>query len=172
MSAPPESDPLESGSGRKAIKSALVKTGLAGPLFRLVEWIKSRSVKPGPSPDGLPLPPPYLIQMVVGYADPRGFCASGKEAAREFEELFTGSGFDFRNAKRVLDFGCGAGRIVRQMPLLTNAELFGVDYNPRLARWCAENLKGTFSRNRLRPPLDFEAGLFDALYALSVFTHL
>ena len=172
MSEPPMSDLPESGSGPNAIKAALVATELAGPVFRLMEWVKSRGAKPEPSPDGLPIPPPYLIQMVVGYPDANWFCDSGKDAAYEFERLFHAGGFELRYAKRLLDFGCGAGRIVRQMPLVTQAELFGVDYNPRLARWCSENLKGTFKRNRLRPPLDFEAGFFDALYALSVFTHL
>jgi SAM-dependent methyltransferase len=161
-----------SDNRRNAIKSALVATGLAGPAFRLREWVKSRNAKAEPSPDGLPIPPPYLIQMVVGYTDPQWFCASGEGAAFEFEKLFNEAGADFRNAKRVLDFGCGAGRIIRHMPRITDAELFGVDYNARQVRWCSQNLKGTFKRNRLHPPLDFEAGFFDALYALSVFTHL
>jgi SAM-dependent methyltransferase len=55
---------------------------------------------------------------------------------------------------------------------MTSAEVFGVDYNPRLVDWCARNLKGKFSRNRLRPPLSFPDAHFDVVYLMSVFTHL
>jgi SAM-dependent methyltransferase len=159
-------------SWRTALKSALVRTGLAGPAFRFNEWMKGRSAEPQPSPDGLPVPPPYLIQVIVGYTSVEWYAQSGRHAAEQFAELFSQAGVDFANAGRVLDFGCGCGRIARQMPRLTKAQLFGVDYNPVLVRWCAQNLQGSFTRNRLHPPLDFPGAHFDAVYALSVFTHL
>lgn len=159
-------------SWRSALKAALVKTGLAGPAFRLREWMQARDAKPEPSPDGLPVPPPYLIQVIVGYTNVQWYADSGAMVATEFTALFDEAGIDFANAERVLDFGCGAGRVARQMPRHTRAQLFGVDINPALVGWCAQNLTGTFTRNRLLPPLDFPDAHFDAIYALSVFTHL
>jgi SAM-dependent methyltransferase len=159
-------------SWRTALKSALVRTGLGGPAFRLTEWMKARSVRPEPSPDGLPVPPPYLIQVIVGYTSAQWYAESGAMIASSFTALFNEAGIDFANAGRVLDFGCGAGRVARQMPRHTKAQIFGVDYNPALVRWCAQNLQGAYTRNRLHPPLDFPDSHFDAIYALSVFTHL
>jgi SAM-dependent methyltransferase len=159
-------------SWRTALKSALVATGLAGPAFRLREWMQARSAKPEPSPDGLPVPPPYLIQVIVGYTSAQWYADSGAMVATAFTALFNEAGIDFANSERVLDFGCGAGRVVRQMPRHTKAQLFGVDINPALVRWCAQNLQGTYTCNRLHPPLDFPDNHFDAIYALSVFTHL
>jgi SAM-dependent methyltransferase len=157
-------------SWRTALKSALVSTGLGGPAFRLNEWMKARNAKPEPSPDGLPVPPPYLIQVIVGYTSAQSYADSGAMIASAFTALFNEAGVDFANAGRVLDFG--AGRVARQMPRHTKAQIFGVDYNPTLVRWCAQNLQGTYTGNRLHPPLDFPDNHFDAIYALSVFTHL
>lgn len=74
----------------------------------------------------------------------------------------------------VLDFGCGCGRVLRQWDGVTSAATFnGTDYNPRLVRWCNENLGcATVGRNGLAPPLAYGNAEFDLCYAVSVFTHL
>lgn len=74
----------------------------------------------------------------------------------------------------VLDFGCGCGRVLRQWEGVTSAATFnGTDYNPRLVRWCNENLGcATVGRNGLEPPLAYRNAEFDLCYAVSVFTHL
>jgi SAM-dependent methyltransferase len=52
-------------------------------------------------------------------------------------------------------------------------ELSGADYNPASVVWCQSHLNGVkFRHNGLEPPLPFEAGAMDVLYAISVFTHL
>ena len=72
---------------------------------------------------------------------------------------------------RVADWGCGLARVLRHLP-----ERFartGFDYNPAAINWCADHIRGAaFFRNDLLPPLAAEPASFDALYALSVFTHL
>ena len=74
-------------------------------------------------------------------------------------------------APRVADWGCGLGRVIRHLP--DRFERFGFDYNEDAIDWDAEHIKGaTFYKNDLSPPLPVENGAFDALYALSVFTHL
>ncbi len=75
------------------------------------------------------------------------------------------------NTPRVADWGCGLARVLRHLP--DRYERSGFDYNPNAITWCAEHIKGArFLRNGLRPPLPVDAASFDALYALSVFTHL
>jgi SAM-dependent methyltransferase len=74
---------------------------------------------------------------------------------------------------RILDFGCGCGRLIRHLPAHTGAELSGSDYNPALIEWCRDNLPfATFETNGLAPPLAFPDASFDFIYARSVFTHL
>lgn len=71
----------------------------------------------------------------------------------------------------VADWGCGLARVLRHLP--ENYTKSGFDYNPAAVHWCANNIDGArFARNALNPPLPAESNSFDALYALSVFTHL
>lgn len=155
-------------------KAALAPIGGDYWLNRLAEWAKSQAgdKPPATDEDGLPIPSPYIICLVAGTPQWRFFLKNGHESAQVFAEAVDRHGGDFQNAGRVLDFGCGCGRVIRHMPKLTDAELYGVDYNRRLVRWCQHNLPGAFSVNRLAPPLGFPDGYFDVLYALSVFTHL
>lgn len=74
-------------------------------------------------------------------------------------------------AVRVADWGCGLARVLRHLP--DRYEKTGFDYNARAIDWCAEHVPGAqFFQNALMPPLPAAAASFDALYALSVFTHL
>jgi len=77
---------------------------------------------------------------------------------------------------RICEWGCGPGRVIRHLRSALGdreVELFGADFNPASVAWCAVHIPGVeFRRNGLDPPLPFESGSFDALYALSVFTHL
>lgn len=77
---------------------------------------------------------------------------------------------------RVLEWGCGPGRLIRHMAELLGARagsVTGTDYNPRTIAWCQANLRGiTFAENALMPPLPFADASFDAVYCFSVFTHL
>ena len=145
-------------------------------LFRYHEWRLARQAGGEPMPvadmDGVPLPSLYLMTLVAGEANWQGFLESGKAQSDIIADLVERNGGKFREAQRLLDFGCGCGRIARHIPKISEAALFGVDYNPRLVNWCAKNLTGTFARNQLMPPLSFPDGYFDAVWLLSVFTHL
>jgi SAM-dependent methyltransferase len=77
--------------------------------------------------------------------------------------------------KRVLDFGCGPGRVIRQFaPLADEAEFVGCDVHEASIRWAKANLSPPFSffRNDHAPPLRCREEGFDLVYAMSVFTHL
>jgi SAM-dependent methyltransferase len=72
---------------------------------------------------------------------------------------------------RVADWGCGLGRVIRHMP--SRYALTGFDANPHAIAWCRNALgSASFCRNGPQPPLPAADASFDALYALSVFTHL
>jgi SAM-dependent methyltransferase len=79
------------------------------------------------------------------------------------------------DGKRVLDFGCGAGRTIRHFVDLAPAtELWGSDIDARCIEWDRENLghAAKFVVNEELPPTELPGGHFDLVYALSVFTHL
>jgi SAM-dependent methyltransferase len=77
--------------------------------------------------------------------------------------------------KRMLDFGCGAGRTLRHfLPEARGAEFWGADIDARSIAWLRENLCPPLHALLCRetPPLNLEAGSVDFAWAISVFTHL
>ena len=76
----------------------------------------------------------------------------------------------------ILDWGCGPGRVVRQLANCLEpieSELHGTDYNAKTIRWCSRHLPDIrFEQNEIAPPLSFSDGQFDVIYGVSVFTHL
>ena len=76
--------------------------------------------------------------------------------------------------KRVLDFGCGAGRVLRQfLQEAESAEFWGCDLHEPTIAWLDENLSPPihFYVNEERP-LPHPDGYFDLVYGISVFTHI
>ncbi len=74
--------------------------------------------------------------------------------------------------QRVLDFGCGCGRTVRWL-LRGGVKLHGVDVDRAAVEWCRSHLEGAqFAATSPEPPLPYPDAHFNAIYCLSVFTHL
>ena len=119
------------------------------------------------------LPPEFFIYETyrLNY---KWYYEDGKNTAKEIVTLFSKHFDIYRLGARILDWGCGPGRIIRHFPfLLPNAEIHGTDYNEKYIRWCNENLKGIkFSINKVDPPTFYEDSFFDAVIGLSIFTHL
>jgi SAM-dependent methyltransferase len=127
-----------------------------------------------PGPDGLPLPPPRLMRSVSGAANVEWFLAAGGAAAEDLASALTRTGRSVDGLVRVLDFGCGCGRVLRHLAeWIDRVELHGCDADAALAGWSARHLPfARVTRNRPHPPLPFPDRHFGLIWALSVFTHL
>ncbi len=77
--------------------------------------------------------------------------------------------------KRVLDFGCGAGRVLRHfLAEAQEAEVWSCDIDAPSIAWLQENLCPPLQaiHSGEWPPLPLEDGSLDLIYAMSVYTHL
>jgi SAM-dependent methyltransferase len=77
--------------------------------------------------------------------------------------------------RRLLDFGCGAGRTLRHfLDEAGSAEIWGCDIDHESIDWLQHNLCPPLHvvRNEAAPGLPFEDGHFNVIWAVSVFTHL
>ena len=140
---------------------------------------QSQPPDPGSAPpivgeDGLPVPPPDLIDLVVGNRDVPIFVEAGRTVShRCIVEGLARHGFDLHQFRTILDFGCGCGRVIRHWKDVSGSRLFGTDCNPILIEWCRQHLTfAEFQLNGLAPPLSYESDLFDFVFAGSVFTHM
>jgi len=76
---------------------------------------------------------------------------------------------------KILDWGCGPGRIIRHLPELLDktSKIYGTDYNKSSITWCKKNLPGIeFNTNSLEARLPYQNDYFNAIYGISIFTHL
>lgn len=125
------------------------------------------------APDGLPIPPPELLFRVSGAADVEWFLRGGAWAREAIEQILASAGAPLPAGARVLDFGCGCGRVARAWLTAGDRRFTGTDSDPAAVRWCRRHLpKGHFLTNGPWPPLALPAASCDLVYALSVFTHL
>jgi SAM-dependent methyltransferase len=113
-----------------------------------------------------------MFEVVHSY-DIEGFLKGGAERADAIRESLDEAGVDLARCRRVLDFGCGCGRIIRHIRTMSPADLHGSDLNPDLIDWCQRQLTfGRFLCNGLAPPLSYHRDSFDLVYSISVLTHL
>ena len=123
---------------------------------------------------GFIAPPAPLAFDAFGYTSHEAYLESGLEHARYIAEIARDHASP--SGLRVLEWGCGPGRIIRHLPGLLGdqaAEVAGVDLSAKTIEWCRASIPGIrFERNELQPPLPFANGAFGFVYAISVFTHL
>lgn len=129
------------------------------------------------APSAIPIPPLRLANRVLsleGRGDPfKAYDQLGAETKVAVVSLLP-EGWSF-DGKRVLDFGCGAGRTLRHfLSEAQRGEFWGVDIDAPSIRWLEEALCPPLHirRSAVSPPLGLEYGTFDLAWALSVFTHL
>jgi SAM-dependent methyltransferase len=123
-----------------------------------------------------------LLPMAPDEATQTRFVGTSGDAA--FRQAFTGySLFKEMAAKygrplapdsKVLDFGCGWGRIIRFfLREVDDANLVGADCMPAAIELCRQtNRRCRFELTPALPPTDLPASSFDLIYLYSVFSHL
>lgn len=139
----------------------------------LISPVQNYGFKRRNLPDELPLPPIRLVHLVTNAWRYDHFCQSGIVGAQCIRGILAKNNTKLEAFGNILDFGCGCGRMMRQWKSLNGPRLYGTDYNPQLVAWCQKNLPfAEFSVNRFSAQLGYRDGLFDFIYAISVFTHL
>ena len=85
------------------------------------------------------------------------------------------SGFSFAEGHRILDHGCGAGRMMRHLhDLAAVCEIWGTDIDSPRIQWAKEHLSPPFhfAVTTTIPHLPFEDRYFSFIYCGSLFTHI
>jgi len=174
-----------SAPGNALIDSASHFTRRVGRILRRDVSISSRFLPYAPESDAWVLPPrarrPPDAQLPVpprdlwlGYGrTPEEYLASGRRDVESMRTLLSEAGTELSSCRRILDLGCGAGRMLRWLDGV-GAEVWGSDVSAPHIVWCQQNLSPPyrFLTNTSSPHLPFESGYFDLIYAGSLFTHL
>ena len=114
-----------------------------------------------------------MIYRVAGHFNVEHFYQSGLLSANFIAATLKKNRLDLDDLLRILDFGCGCGRVARHWQNLAGPEIHGCDYQGPLVRWCQKNLTfGRFEQNGLGTRLSYPDRNFGFIYAISVFTHL
>jgi SAM-dependent methyltransferase len=167
---------------KRSLRDSVARLGLAGPALGSMsvlapldprKVLSNARIRRQGAPDHLPIPPSNLVVAVAGTADLAWFLKGGELAAQSIRDVLYRHGVEMSQLAAVLDFGAGCGRVLRHWGDLRRARISGTDYNGALVEWCRENLPfAEVNVNQLTPPLAYDDGEFDLIYALSVFTHL
>jgi ubiquinone/menaquinone biosynthesis C-methylase UbiE len=118
-------------------------------------------------------PPAYFIYETY-HLNYEHYYTDGKQTATEINDVFCNY-IDLKyKSINVLDWGCGPARVIRHLPTINEKIVaFGSDYNSTYINWNSKNIEDvTFKKNEILPPLQFSNNFFDAIYSLSIITHL
>ena len=121
----------------------------------------------------LPIPPKDVWQ---GYAaSPELFLEGARNDTKAMRDILDQSDFPIQAGYRILDLGCGAGRMIRMfVDIAETCEIWGVDITSEYIIWCQQHLSPPFhfATTTTFPHLPFEDRYFDFIYCGSVFTHI
>ena len=126
--------------------------------------------------EALPFPPVDLMQRVgrMHDDDPVDAYERMGSGLRTLIESMLPDDWSW-SGQRVLDFGCGAGRVLRHFaPEAADGEFWGSDIDAPSIEWLNQNLCPPFNAqlSSESPGLPQPDGYFDLIYAISVFTHV
>jgi SAM-dependent methyltransferase len=118
--------------------------------------------------------PPRRLRARTGAPGLREFTDGGREAAVELAAALKSAGRSLDDVGSVLDFGCGAGRVLPHLASLApGATCTGCDVDRTAVGWAAGHRPELrWEVSQFDPPLPFAAESFDLVYSISVFSHL
>jgi ubiquinone/menaquinone biosynthesis C-methylase UbiE len=119
----------------------------------------------------LAIPPDYALYETyrLNY---RTFIEDGLLAAREIKDWSQPYLRD--TPRRILDWGCGTGRITRHLPeIFPGSQIQGCDINAAMIGWNLSHYgQAGFSVTGHAPPTGYTTSSFDLVYGFSVLTHI
>ncbi len=163
-------------SRAKSLYHALVPPAVRYPIGRVRRGFLDRLRR---LVTGGPLPPRRLLTRVQMTPWIGEYVEIGEQAAAAVGEALsgrTGGVSGPAGGWRVLDFGCGLGRVLRHFGERAAAgggwELHGCDVDVATLEWSRRAFPfARFAASGTEPPLPYPDARFDAVYAVSVFTH-
>lgn len=121
-----------------------------------------------------PVPPPMLRYRVHRAFDSASYLANGRSIARCLVDALSAPSVALKHMV-ILDFACGPGRVIGELARATEScTLHGSDIDAQAIAWASGNLSSLarFSVNTAAAPTDYASVMFDAIYSVSLFTHL
>jgi len=119
--------------------------------------------------------PRWSMRRRVGSPTLANYVEVRRRMADDLEGILERAGYPLRPGVRVLDWGCGSGRVALQLLERQELDLHGCDVDPEAIEWLRRVAPGGEWRFRVSgfaPPLSYPDDSFDVVYAASVFTHL
>jgi SAM-dependent methyltransferase len=120
------------------------------------------------------MPPAELRFNVAGAVDEDHFDQAGLRSIDDFNRALASVGRTMTQAQRILEWGCGCGRILRQLPFdPARQEVHGCDIDGKAIGWIQENLPDIQAvQTEGLPPLPYASRHFDLIINHSVLSHL
>ncbi len=114
------------------------------------------------------------LTRVQTWSNAQSVTFTGYNVFRLLESALEAHGVTPRKGVAVLDWGCGHGRVTRHfINHWPQARIEGADIDAENIEWCQENLpRGNFTTVPLLPPSSLKSASFDAVFGISVVTHL
>ena len=118
-------------------------------------------------------PRPSIENLVrVGCPDYEIYISGGIEILDQLSSAFEKHHKTPNKDMNVLDFGCGIGRITFPFSEKFDTNIYACDVDKSAIQYIQENSETIKAQTTLYdPPLPFEDGFFDLVYANSVWTH-
>lgn len=117
--------------------------------------------------------PPEILRLRVGSTNARLHEMIGSAVCNDLLAIMSQYQIKLTPETRVLDFGCGSGRVIRHLAPQCRAPIDASDIDVEAITWARTNMPNlaAWHTNLEQPPLPFEDARFDVVYATSVFTH-
>jgi SAM-dependent methyltransferase len=153
----------------KTLYHRLVPASIRFPMGRLRRTLIDQSLRLT-GRHGL-LPPRRVLKKVQMTPWAMEYLEVGARGADTIRQVLRQTGISSGRHQKVLDFGCGLARTMRHLRE-EGWELMGSDVDAESIAWSRLALpEMRLEVNGHHPPLPFASASFDAVYAISVFSH-